>query len=435
MNQYLHKKLTATGMLVFISAIFSGLLGLDTRQTFSFQIFSLLLSMILIGLIATLIFRGRFSMQRQLPNYCTAEQPLKYRIRINNHTSTTHKNLSLIEELEYNIPDPKEFKEYKNRHPAQSFLDRCFGFRRWKKLVQLKQGALVKSTSLGSLQSQGYYEGYVSILPKRRGYLHFKSSILLKPDPIGLINACKIMQHSDKLLVLPKRYKTATISLPATYKYQPEGTNYSSGIGHSQEFFSLRDYQHGDPIRNIHWRSFAKLSRPIVKEHQDEFFVRTKLILDTFIEDQNDLIFEEAISVAASLIDSSTSQDNPLDFLFFEKEIHNFIYEKGNANLVYILQVMACIDSCRDQSFQVLAKFILRCAQPQTAMICIFLNWGKSRQDFIEQLQKIGVPVIVIVIAASNEIKYEAGPMHKKLNYFHVLHAGNIETELININF
>ena len=56
----------------------------------------------------------------------------------------------------------------------------------------------------------------------------------------------------------------------------------ASSVGESEEFVSLRDYRRGDPMRHIHWKSWAKTGKPIVKEFQDEFFVRHALILDTF---------------------------------------------------------------------------------------------------------------------------------------------------------
>jgi uncharacterized protein (DUF58 family) len=56
----------------------------------------------------------------------------------------------------------------------------------------------------------------------------------------------------------------------------------ASNIGQSEEFVSLREYRRGDPPRHIHWRSWAKAGKPIVKEFEDEFFVRHALVLDTF---------------------------------------------------------------------------------------------------------------------------------------------------------
>ena len=44
---------------------------------------------------------------------------------------------------------------------------------------------------------------------------------------------------------------------------------------------SLRDYRPGDPLQRVHWKSFARTGRPVVKEYQDEFFERHALVLDT----------------------------------------------------------------------------------------------------------------------------------------------------------
>ena len=72
------------------------------------------------------------------------------------------------------------------------------------------------------------------------------------------------------------------IQLRGQRKYQPGGVALASSIGESDEFVALRDYRAGDPMRRIHWRSWARVGRPVVREYQDEFFVRHALVLDTF---------------------------------------------------------------------------------------------------------------------------------------------------------
>ena len=87
----------------------------------------------------------------------------------------------------------------------------------------------------------------------------------------------------------------------------------------------MRDYRPGDPLRRIHWRSWAKTDKPIVKEYQDEFFVRHALILDTFQKEAYGDVFEEAISVAASFACTMGTQDSLLDLMFIGTE------ERGRA--------------------------------------------------------------------------------------------------------
>ena len=104
---------------------------------------------------------------------------------------------------------------------------------------------------------------------------------------------------------MPRTAASAThpaIALPGAMRYQEGGVALAANVGSSEEFVSLRDYRHGDPLRHIHWRSWAKTGRPIVKEFEDEFFVRHALVLDTFDEEPNSEVLEEYRAAAAQFI-------------------------------------------------------------------------------------------------------------------------------------
>src|SRR5262249_57623079 len=84
-------------------------------------------------------------------------------------------------------------------------------------------------------------------------------------------------------------------------------------------------------MRRIHWKSFARLGRPVVKEYLDEFFVRHALVLDTFTSYPGDPIFEEAVSVAASIAISMRTQESLLDLMFVGPEAYCFTAGRGVA--------------------------------------------------------------------------------------------------------
>src|SRR6185503_17667402 len=118
------------------------------------------------------------------------------------------------------------------------------------------------------------------------------------------------------VLILPKRYVLSDIDLPGTRQYQQGGVTLAAAIGESEEFISLRDYRPGDPLRHIHWRSWARTGQPIVREYQDEFIPRHALILDTFASVPQEEAFEEAVSIAASFACTVETQESLLDLLF-----------------------------------------------------------------------------------------------------------------------
>ena len=85
-------------------------------------------------------------------------------------------------------------------------------------------------------------------------------------------------------MVLPRRYPLPPIELPGGAAFKITGETNTNAIGNSGEFVGLRDYRPGDPLRQIHWKSWARTGRPIVKELEDTFYPRYGLVLDTLCD-------------------------------------------------------------------------------------------------------------------------------------------------------
>jgi len=58
------------------------------------------------------------------------------------------------------------------------------------------------------------------------------------------------------------------------------GLHQSPRHGHSLEFAQHREYSHGDELRRIDWKVFARSDRFFVKQFQDETNLRAYLLLD-----------------------------------------------------------------------------------------------------------------------------------------------------------
>jgi hypothetical protein len=169
-------------------------------------------------------------------------------------------------------------------------------------------------------------------------------------------------------------------------------------VGDSEEFMSMRDYRPGDPLRKIHWKSWAKTDRPIVKEYQDEFFIRHALILDTFQEIEYGEAFEEAVSVAASFACSIQTQESLLDLIFVGTEAYCFTSGRGISHTDRMLEILAAVRPCTDKPFSKLPPLVFERATLLSGCICILLSWDEERKIFIRKLETMGVPVIVLVV-------------------------------------
>ena len=86
--------------------------------------------------------------------------------------------------------------------------------------------------------------------------------------------------------------------------------------------YNLREYQHGDDSRTIHWKTTARQSRLIVRETETEDLRQVTLALPTAVpEDRSLEFFEQAVSLTASLAVFFQQQGFALRLLVGEREI------------------------------------------------------------------------------------------------------------------
>ena len=221
---------------------------------------------------------------------------------------------------------------------------------------------------------------------------------LARPDPLGLFRSFARTPAAQTVLILPKRYLLPPIALPGTMKYQEGGVALAANVGRSEEFVALREYRHGDPLRHIHWRSWAKAGKPIVKEFEDEFFVRHALVLDTFDDEPHSEILEEAVSVAASFACAVLTQESLLDLLFVGNQSYCFTAGRGLAHADQMLEILASVRNCADKTFETLEQLVLNHVSAVSGCICVLQRWDDARKNFVKKLRALDVPVLVLVI-------------------------------------
>jgi uncharacterized protein (DUF58 family) len=408
------RRFTRGGTLVLGALGAAAAIGFDTNRTVGYQAFSFLLALLLIALAWSRPFRGRLTVRRVLPRFVTAGEPARYRLVIENGTARPQRGLVLLE----NLADPRpSFEEFTSaREPGEerrNWFDRTVGYPRWEWLVARRQGARIAAQPLPPLPPGAAGEVRVELTPRRRGRLDFTGVTIARPDPLGLVNALQTLALPQSLLVLPKRYAMPDFPLPGTRKYQPGGVALASSVGDSEEFVALRDYRPGDPVRRIHWKSLARAGRPVVKEYQDEFFVRHALVLDTFAEREPSDAFEEAVSVAASIACSVRTQDALLDLLFVGPEAYGFTAGRGLGNTDRMLEVLAGVRACRDRPFRALHHAVLERHASLSGAICVFLAWDRPRQELIAQLRALGTPARVFVVTEKDaSVPARPGEVH-----------------------
>ena len=429
------RRFTLGGLLVFAGIVASAVAGLDTNQTVAYQVFTFLLTLLSVAIVWAFFFRGPFMGHRILPRFGTVNEPLEYRLIVSNKTKKQHSGLSIAELVEDPRPSFEEFihtpePEEKTRNP----FDRTIGYHRWLWLISRKEWLIPKEEPLPSLPPASEVEIPIRIVPSHRGHVAFNGFRIARPDPFGLFKSFVTIPFRQSIVILPHRYPLPPINLPGSRRYQPGGVTLASSVGDSEEFISLRDYRPGDPLRRIHWKSWAKTGKPIVKEYQDEFFVRHALILDTFQKTEHSEIFEEAVSVAASFVCSIQTQESLLDLMFVGTEAYCFTSGRGLSHTDNILEILASVKACTNKPFSELPPVVIERASLLSGCICVLISWDEERKKFIDLLAELGVPVLVLVITdAQSPHALDPNSMRGTVANLHMLRVGKIKEGLAEL--
>lgn len=416
-NHWARRRLTPGGWIVFVGLILTAGMATDTEQSLGYQAFAFLFCLSLAAMVVAPFFRLQFSGERLLPRFGSVGQSMKYSVEIQNLTGKPQSGLQLLDEIADPRPTLAEFVRSMRPPP---------GHRRWRwtSAPDFRRVSGLKPRELSPLPAGGTSQVSVELTPLRRGVLHFRSVTVARPDPFGLFRALCSREHGGSLVVLPRRYALPAIPLPGSQRYQPGGVALAAAIGESEEFVSLRDYRPGDPLRRIHWRSWAKAGRPVVKEFQDEYFVRHALILDTFVAPDDGAVFEEAVSVAASFACTLDTQESLLDLLFIGPQAYCFTIGRGVAHADQMLELLASVQPGAGQPFAALERLVIEHAPAVSGCICIFLAWDDERRQLVRRLTELSVPVLVLVVRTPG-----ASPLERRADdpvALHVLEAGKI---------
>jgi hypothetical protein len=427
-GRWFRRRFTRGGVLALTGLAGSAMVGIDTNQTVAYQGFTLLLSLLGVAFGATVFFRPRIAADRVLPRFASVGERLVYGVVLRNRGKKSERGLSLTDELGDPRPTFAEFAGTsepgeEKRNP----FDRVMGYHRWLWLVNRNRGAVTRELSLPDLPPEAEVEVRVAMTPLRRGRVHFSGLTIARPDPFGLYRAFAAVALRQSMLILPKRYPLPPIRLPGTRRYQHGGVSLACSVGDSEEFVSLREYRPGDPLRRIHWRSWARTGKPVVKEYQDEFFVRHALVLDTFLGTGHQQVFEEAVSVAASFVCTLQSQESLLDLLFVGAQAHCFTSGRGLGHTQRMLEVLASVQACTGTPFSALPPLVLEHAPRLSGCICVLLDWDEQRRDFVARLRRLGVPLLALIVREAGDGRaLRPGPMEDRPGHLIGLEVGSV---------
>jgi uncharacterized protein (DUF58 family) len=242
----------------------------------------------------------------------------------------------------------------------------------------------------------------LTLIPARRGVYRLPGWRVETDFPFGLLRARHTLADEKRLLVYPRFAPLDYIQIEAGRQFQPGGLAMVSHTGDSFEFQGNREYRDGDSVRDIDWRATARLSRPIVREYREEFFLRAAVVLDTHVPRNASAeageAFERAVSLCAAVGEYMARSDYIVDLLAAGPNLYHLVTGRSEAYLDQILDILACVEASVEVPFAIIEPEITQNLGSINTIICVFLDWDEARRDFIDVLQREGAGLKILIV-------------------------------------
>lgn len=138
---------------------------------------------------------------------------------------------------------------------------------------------------------------------ERRGRYRLGPVRLRARDPFGLVQRLRRGHATDELIVHPRVEPLEPVADSGAHR--GSGTSTGSRLFNTgDEFYTLREYEQGDDLRQVHWPSTARRRMLMVRQNEQPYQTQAVVLLDSRREahrgrGRRDTL-ERAISVAAS---------------------------------------------------------------------------------------------------------------------------------------
>lgn len=148
----------------------------------------------------------------------------------------------------------------------------------------------------------------------RRGVYTVGPLTLSVTDAFGVAEATVTAAGADRFVVYPK--VEDVLPLPGSSNREARvGSFQASRVPVGLDFFGLREYEMGDDLRRVHWRSTARTGELMLRQDEMPWESRATVVLDTRPATHQGESFERAVEVAASLVTAMCRGRRHLRFL------------------------------------------------------------------------------------------------------------------------
>lgn len=150
----------------------------------------------------------------------------------------------------------------------------------------------------------------------RRGRYRIGPLAVSASDPFGLARRTWALETLTEVLVCPRVHDIlAPRQAGGRLVASVETVHARAQAADGEEFLTLREYEVGDDLRHVHWRSTARVGELMIRQEEAQWRARAVIILDTRPGAHDARSFETAVEATASIVDRLTRMRRRVEVL------------------------------------------------------------------------------------------------------------------------
>jgi uncharacterized protein (DUF58 family) len=248
--------------------------------------------------------------RRKLPEQICSGEPLTVELHVENPRRWMSSWMVTVEDWIERVEDDEQRPRESRRAVPVEWSIAGMGKRLWKMVSPRRwfawDAAHAKAV-IGHVPACGESLGVYRLLLHRRGRYRFGPLRVSTRFPLGLVLGQFTQPAAGELIVAPRigRLSPEWMQLVEAELLGDQRRHPQRGISEG-DYYGLRPWQSGDSMRWVHWRTTAKLGRPIVRQFERRRNRDVVLVLDPWLRaahtEQDEGLLELAFSLAATAI-------------------------------------------------------------------------------------------------------------------------------------
>jgi uncharacterized protein (DUF58 family) len=205
-----------------------------------------------------------------------------------------------------------------------------------------------------------------------------------------------IRSEPFRFIVVPPIANVVHVALPMGSRYQPGGVARASRIGEALELIGVRPYRAGDPVRDLHPKTWARSGRPHVREYQQEFFTRIGVFVDNDKTAGSEEGFEALVSLTAGIVSHLSRGEALIDLLVIGERIHALTIGRSLGFFEQALDHLACATRDDPTDLDELASRLEPFLARLSALVIVTQSSDPTRARLADALERRGIPCRIV---------------------------------------